>query len=112
MYIYRIFYISIHTGYFSREFQKKKKKVSLRLMGHCFFFFKGGGGTGVWAAVKAEDVAVVGRNDSDGVGGGGGGSSGSECVDFKALSSASLTHWSSVTSSSKNSAAKRLQLPT
>lgn len=40
MYIYRIFYISIHTGYFSREFQKKRKKKSqFAADGTLFFFF-------------------------------------------------------------------------
>lgn len=61
-------------------------------------------------------MAVVGRNDADDAGGGRGGGrpgtgqavgrpisrSGSERVDSVALSSPSLTRWSSATSSSKN----------
>lgn len=69
MYIYRLFYSSIHTGYFYRvSKQKERKEVRLWLMGHLLFW-----GAGVWWAWQ-----LLGRNDGDGVGGGGGGSGGGD----------------------------------
>lgn len=113
MYIYRIFYISTHTGYFSRVFQNKKKKVSLRTL---FFFLRGeqesgwpwkprtwqllGGmtATASWEEEQEEEE----QEQEEAVGRHTGSSSGSECVDFKALSSPSLTRWTSAKSSRKN----------
>lgn len=78
MYIYRIFYFSICTGYFYRVSKKKEreKKVHLRLMGQLFISFFG--------SRSLAALAVVGRNDGDGVARGGSGATLQELVSSRA----------------------------